>query len=115
MCRACARDRAARRLAVAAPRPRRRSPRARHRAILRHPLAERPMRASLRSLAVPLCLALVAACAAGDGADADSALARDLALAAQPGTPSATPDIVPADTALGAAPEPAAAAPVPAR
>lgn len=73
------------------------------------------MRAPLRSLALPLCLALAAACSAGDGADADSALARDLALAAQPATRSATPDIVPADTAVGVAPEPAAAAPTPAR
>ena len=73
------------------------------------------MRAPLRSLALPLCLALAAACSAGDGADADSVLARDLALAAQPATRSAMPNIVPADTALGATPEPAAAAPVPAR
>ena len=70
--------------------------------------------ATRRSLALPL-VALLAACAADQEAPADSALARDLALAAGGTAPSATPDVVPADTALGdATPAPAAPTPMPA-
>jgi len=70
------------------------------------------MRATSRHVAPALCLALAAACSAGDDGRADSALARDLALATQPAAASATADLTPADTTLGAAP-PAEATPSP--